>query len=163
MINQNITEQALFTALGAAITPIVVQEVIKGLSSRVSPPNGEYIVVNPALHTRLGTNETDYREGFRDESTQYDYTIQIDAYGLNSGNTINVLNMLFRSDYFDASGIVPFYTSNPRQLMFQDSARLMVERWTMDVHLSYNPMITLAQESALEASIALIEDVAQIS
>ena len=162
MINQDITEQALFTALGAAISPIIGQEVIKGLSNRVAPPNGDYIVVNPVTQTRFGTNETSYTEGFRNESIQYDYVIQIDAYGINSGNTINVLNMLFRSDYFDPSGIVPFYTSSPRQLMLEDSARLMVERWTMDVHVSYNPKIVLPQESAQEAILSIIENVMQL-
>ena len=105
------------------------------------------------MQVRHGTNETEYQENIDNlighQSVQYDYVIQIDCYGNNSGNTINVINLLFRSDYFDDSGIVPFYTSEPRQLTWEDATRAMIERWTMDLHIAYTPIASIDIQSAI--------------
>lgn len=158
-ITQDITEFQVFSALRAGIEAITGQPVYKGLSNEVPMPAVDYIVLNPVMQVRHGTNETEYEDNIdnliRHESVQYDYIIQIDCYGNNSGNTINIINLLFRSDYFDSSGIVPFYTSEPRQLTWEDSTRLMVERWHMDLHISYNPTASIETESAIELNVTV--------
>lgn len=160
-ISQDVTEFQVFSALRTKLEAITGQPVYKGLSNEVSMPAVDYIVLNPVMQVRHGTNETEYQDNIdnliRHESVQYDYVIQIDCYGHNSGNTINIVNLLFRSDYFDDSGIVPFYTSEPRQLTWEDSIRLMIERWHMDLHISYNPTVSIETESAIELEVTMHE------
>jgi hypothetical protein len=157
-----VTEADLFTALRAAILPITGTPVYKGLSNDVPQPNVDYVVLNPVLIRREATNHTEYMpnslEIDRVESALFTYTVQIDAYGLQSGNIINVLAILFRSDYFNSSGITPLYPSEPRMIMFESSESNMIERWSMDVHLSFEPKLVMAQQSATEIHIASIVD-----
>jgi len=127
------------------------------LDSDVTVPlNNDYIVMTPILSERQATNETYYTFGFRNEASLYHYTIQIDCYGRNSGNNANVINLLFRGDYFNEKGITPLRASNPRQLMFEGNEHQMIERWTMDAVVSYNPEIALAQQSATSLNIDLL-------
>ena len=162
-ITQDVTEFQLFAALRAGLETITGQPVYKGLSNEVPMPNVDYIVLNPVMQIRHGTNETHYVDNIdnliKQESAQYDYVIQIDCYGNSSGNTINVINLLFRSDYFDSSGIVPFFTSEPRQLTWDDPTRLMIERWNMDLHISYTPTVTIDTQSATSLDITMNEPV----
>ena len=68
MINISIHESDVFKAIGDALTPVIDGVVIKGLSNKVAPPNGDYTVITPILSERQGTNETSYITDFRSES-----------------------------------------------------------------------------------------------
>jgi len=156
MINISIHESDVFKAIGDALTPVIDGVVIKGLSNKVAPPNGDYTVITPILSERQGTNETSYITDFRSESVLYTYTVQVDCYGRNSGNTANVINMLFRGDYFNDKGLTPLRATNPRQLVFEGDEHQMIERWTQDIDVSYNPAIALPQESAIVLDVGLL-------
>lgn len=158
----DIVESQLFASLRLALLPLFDAEIIKGLSNDAPTPKGDYIVLTPILQDRLSTNHTRYLPDIRAESAQYDYVIQVDCYGVQSGNMANAINLLFRSDFFDSSGVHPLYPSEPRQLMFESGERQMIERWTQDLHLSYNPEAQLPQQFAEEIALASIEGIPAI-
>lgn len=142
------TESQLMGLLGNALLPIIDGVLVKGLSNKVAPPRGEYTLMTPITSERMATNAYSNDAASETHETLYTYSVQIDCYGNNSGNRANIINILFRSDYFNERGIVPLWSSNPRQLMFTDGSSQMIERWTQDVNVSYNPSVTLTIDTA---------------
>ena len=152
----SITESQLFSNVRLAILPLFNAEIVRGLDNQVSPPIGDYIVITPIMNVRQGTNETTYTQDLRNDSVLYTYTIQIDAYGVQSGNIINTLNLLFRGDYFNDKGFTPLTCSNPRQFYFEGNEHQMIERWQMDIEVSYNPIVSITQQFANTLNVNLL-------
>lgn len=153
------TEADMFTALRTALVAMFDIEVVKVISNRVPQPQGDYILMTPILTNRLSTNYSTYTEDTRTESHDSEYVIQLDFYGTTSGNFCNLFEILFRSDYLFQYGLVPHYAGTPRQLSFVNAEKQMQERWLIDIHLSYRPEITLAQQTANELSVNQIVNV----
>lgn len=155
-VSIDITESQLFAALRLAILPLFNAEVIKGLNNDVAQPINDYIVITPIINKKEGTNHREYGIDFKKDSALYTYTIQIDCYGIQSGNMASVLNLLFWSDYFIDHGLTTLYSTSPKQIWFDSPDREMIERWSQDVDVSYNPAITLTQDSANALNINLL-------
>lgn len=148
MITLSKTESQLFEDLRLALLPLFDVEIVRGLDNQVPPPIGDYIVITPIVNTRQGTNQYLYTDTTQAQAVLYTYTIQIDCYGLQSGNMSSIINLLFRGDYFNDKGISPLTCSNPRQLVFEGVEHQMIERWQQDIDVSYNPSINIPQQTA---------------
>jgi hypothetical protein len=157
LFNQNPPQTDIFGALRLALQSVFGSdlEVIKGLSNYVAQPLGDYIAMTPLLMERLSTNGSEYTETTRTEKTDIDYHVQLDFYGKQSSNRVTTIFTLWRSDVLFQYGITPFYTSEPRQLQFVGGDSTMIERWSMDVHLAYNPNIILPQQTANQLTASL--------
>lgn len=154
LFNQTPPQTDVFGALRLALMSVFSGvEVIKGQSNQVSQPKGDYISMLPLMITRLSTNSSEYpvaanNEINRQENLDTDYQVQLDFYGKESSNMAAIVFNLWRSDYLFQYGIKPMFTSDPRQFSFIGASQQMVERWNMDVHLCYSPIVILSQQSA---------------
>ncbi len=90
-------------------------------------------------------------------------TIQVDVYGLNSANNVETVSTLFRDDYaslwfqrqgYAASGIGPLDIGQPRQMAFVDAEQNYEERWTVDLALQVNQVVSPSQDFADNAVVS---------
>jgi len=150
---QSYPQNDVYGALRLALIDLFGVEVVKGLSNRVPQPLNDYIAMQPLMVSRLSTNGSNYpiapdAEITRQEKLDSDYQIQLDFYGTNSSNMAMIFFNLMRSDYLFQYGIKPMFTSEPRQLTFVGGNYQMTERWSIDAHLAYTPVVNLPQQSA---------------
>lgn len=98
-------------------------------------------------------SETVYA-GLRQDLVPTQLTIQIDIHGPNSGDNAKIIEGLFRSDYaFDIieSGnfaIAPLYSSDARQVPFINAEQQYEYRWSLDLELQIDPIISTPEQFA---------------
>lgn len=79
------------------------------------------------------------------------FTAQLDIHGEFSADNAHIISTLFRDEYgvelFKASGfdVTPLYAGEARQLPFNNSEQQVETRWTMDVVMQCNPIVTVPQ------------------
>jgi hypothetical protein len=149
--------------------------IVKGQANRVPEPAGtDFIVMWPLLRTRLGTNVDTY---FADDDSPspdvklvlqpFRLDIQLDVHGPNSADNTQIISGLFRDEdataYFRASGnnMQALYASDPRQMEFDDAEAQAENRWTIDLSLQINPVVTVPQQFSEELTPTTI-DVEQV-
>jgi hypothetical protein len=92
-----------------------------------------------------------------------EYTIQLDVHGPNSADNATTIATLIRSDAgcsaFAETGfdVTPLYAGDPRQLRFDDAEQQIEERWTVDIVLQANIIITSFQDFAGSVAIRAIQ------
>lgn len=92
-------------------------------------------------------------------------TVQLDVHGPNSGDNAQIISTLFRDEFgvesFDSSGfnIEPLYSEDPRQLPFQNAEQQWEQRWTIDVVMQANPIVTFGQEFSAAPAVPTLIDV----
>lgn len=83
-----------------------------------------------------------------EQSTEAVY--QIDVHGPASGDNVQTISTAFRDAYgvslFAGTGITPLYAEDPRQLAFTTAAAQFEDRWSIDVHVDFNPVISVPTE-----------------
>jgi hypothetical protein len=92
---------------------------------------------------------------------QTELTIQADVHGPASADNATRIQTLWRDQYgvgaFQATGfdLAPLYTSDPRQLPFDNGEQQVEERWSIDLCLQANPIVTTPMQfaDALEVTI----------
>ena len=96
------------------------------------------------------------------QSTQI--VIQVDVHGPNSGDNAQKITTLLRDEYavdsFKASGfdISPLYTNDARQIPFTNGEQQLEEKWTVEVVLQANPIVSVPQQF-FDTAIVTLEDV----
>jgi len=101
--------------------------------------------------------------GVRDDLVATELRVQVDAYGPRSSETVTIIEGLFRSDvaadWFDelGSGLSPLYCDPARQAPFIDSERQYGDRWTIDLHLQINPVISTWMQFAERLEVLLVQ------
>jgi hypothetical protein len=89
-------------------------------------------------------------------------TIQVDTFGPLSGDHAQIIQTLFRSDWgvdqFATSGfdVTPLYTSEPRQMKFNDESSQVQQRWSIDLQLQASPIVTVPQDFADQLAVGVI-------
>lgn len=89
-------------------------------------------------------------------------TFQLDVHGKDSADNVQIISTLFRDEYacasFSASGydVQPLYTSEPRQMPFITGESQYEDRWSIDVVLQANPVVTAPQQFAGALSVVLV-------
>lgn len=111
------------------------------------------IVLDPegvALATGIGT----IYGGVRHDLVQTELRVQIDVHGPNSSNSAKVIEGLFRTEVaiyaFQETGldVTPLYCEDPRQIPFINAEKQYENRWSIDAHLQFNPIIGTHQQFA---------------
>lgn len=165
---------AIFAAvrafLLAALPPGV--EVVMAQENRVATPIGtDFVTMTPGpLRERLATNVDQYSDGFATGMPQKRMamastrtTVQIDVHGPSSADNTQIISTLWRDsfavDLFAATGeaIIPLYTSDPRQMPFDNGEQQVEMRWSIDLVMQLKPIVTSAQDFASALSIGLKE------
>jgi hypothetical protein len=96
-----------------------------------------------------------------------EFTAQIDIHGPSSADNAQRVTTLWRDEYailgFQeiGAGIVPLYTSDPRQLAFTNAEQQYEDRWSVDLCMQINPVVTVTQQFAdqLVATLYSVETV----
>lgn len=94
-----------------------------------------------------------------EQSTEVVY--QIDVHGTESGNNSQTIATLFRDAYgvslFAGTGVTPLYAEDPRQMPFETAADQFEDRWTIDVHMQADPVLSVPQQFADQANVIVID------
>lgn len=161
----SLTESQTLQSLGTFLVAVLPTgtDVITAQDNRVPAPSAaNYAVMTPILRTRLATNLTEYTDTYpgstqtRQDTQATQVTIQVDTFGPLSADNAQVITTLFRSDWgvdqfasygFDVS---PLYTSEPRQMKFNNESAQVEQRWSLDAVMQANPVVTVAQDFAGE-------------
>lgn len=90
-----------------------------------------------------------------------EFVAQVDLHGPLSGDYAVVLQALFRSGYaadqLEPSGVSPFYADDPRQMPFINAANEYENRWTVDLHMQVNPVVSIPQQFADAVTITVAD------
>lgn len=88
-------------------------------------------------------------------------TVQIDVHGPTGADNIQRIAALWRDDFaclaFQRSGIdaQPLYADEPMQVPFVNGEAQYETRWTMNLLMQINPVVTVQQQFAGEVTVAL--------
>jgi hypothetical protein len=165
MLTVSITEDNLFTALGAFIVGAVGGagvEVVRGQVNRVAMPGGEPIVMSPVLSVQLATPVSTFDGTNRNIQQSTQWNVQIDCYGAGGNDRARILSMLLRTEYgvsaITASGfdVVPLYAEESKQLPLTSGEQQYIERWSFDAVLQYNPRVSVPQDSAIVLTAGIV-------
>jgi hypothetical protein len=164
----SLTETQIFTALRSVLgafglapsDPEQPVQIIRGQVNRVpEPARPDFVVLWPITRDRLAMNITTY-DGAPNPGTaaimqETEVTIQADVHGPFSADNAARIQTLFRDqfamDAFAASGLplTPLYTSDPRQMPFDNGEQQVEERWTIDLCMQADVTITVPQQFAI--------------
>jgi hypothetical protein len=90
-------------------------------------------------------------------------TIQLDVHGPNSADNTQIISTTWRDEYavdqFATSGfdVTPLYASEPQQVPFINAEQQFENRWTIDVVMQANQVVTVPQQFASALKAELIE------
>ena len=162
----NITEDQILTAFRNYVLSLVDCEVIRTPVNRAAMPKGPFIALTPSGNSALSqtissyadTTHTPtppalpYKTTARTVLRPAQYDIQVDCYGLGSGDRANTLSMLIRDQYgienMENTVITPLFATDAHQMPIVDGEAQYEERWTFEVQLQINPAIVLPQAAA---------------
>lgn len=143
-----------------AVSGLSNAAIVKGQPNRVAMPNGNYVVM-----TSLGISELSYikeatfaagtsNPGTESDERSMEWRVQIDCYGLTAFDLADTLKVLSRTEYtfnlFAASGVdmQPLFASEPKNLTIINGEGQYEPRWSFDLHVQYNPVVTFPQNFA---------------
>lgn len=161
-LTSSITETDIFTAVRTFLLDYVSCEVVRGLGNRVPMPKGDFIAMTQGQNLNLATPEHSYTTTNNIKQAKQ-FTVQIDCYGAKSSERAAYLASLFWDDLasqsFATSGkdIKPLYADDPRQIPLVNGEDQYEERWMFNVLIQYNPIVSIAQQSATTLTIGLTE------
>jgi hypothetical protein len=163
-------QDQVYQALEAFLTGVLPAgvPVIRGLPNRAAmPPSPPGFVSIQALFTaRLRMAIDTYPEGTEEAPT--DYTIeqgleipfQIDCYGKHSGTWASIISTAFQSTYGCnalAPNCEPLFCNEGRMVQLTNEESQYEERWCLDAHLQYNPVVTAPQQYTDELDLELVD------
>lgn len=152
----SVSESDVLAALRAFLLPLVPStwEVIRGLQNRVAPPAGSYVLMTPIGRERLSTNRR-LSAPFSVQILQATrMTVQVDVRGESADDVAYAIATLFRDTYgvaaLKASGlpIAPLYTTSPKQIPLVTAEKQYQDRWSLDVDVQVNAILTVTQQTA---------------
>lgn len=159
----SISESDVLTALRSVILSVVGCEVIKGQVNRAAMPKGAFVVMTPTGLAPLSTNVDSYTATEKSILRPAQFTVQIDCYGQLSQQRSAAIAAILRDDFaaeqFAASGVdmQTLYAGDAQQMPIETAQDQWLERWTFDVQLQINPVLTVAQESANTLTVDLVD------
>jgi hypothetical protein len=107
--------------------------------------------------------ETAFAAGGMTVEQSTEFVMQVDVHGPSSGDNAQVISTLFRDGYavdqLDGTGVTPLFAEEPRQMPFITGADQYEDRWTVDLHMQVNPVVTVPQQyaDALDVDIVSVD------
>lgn len=141
---------------GVIGTDIPVVQSIQNRESMPLPDPG-FVKMKATIQARLRTNIDTFEQigdavpttATAEQGTQV--TVQLDFYGLNSGDWKIQVCTLFRDPYGCAAlgpKCQPLFADEGNMAPLTDEEMQYEERWTVQTQLQYNPVVTVPQDSA---------------
>jgi hypothetical protein len=90
--------------------------------------------------------------GIRDDLVATQLAVQIDVHGPASGDTLRVLDALFRSDlgvdafHANNAAVTPLFLGDAVQAPFINAEQQYEYRWTVEANLQINPVVSTPQQ-----------------
>jgi len=174
----SITESNLLTLLRTYLLALINgARAIKGQQNRVAMPNGAFVLMTSMGTKELATPEVQYTPGASNPGLQsikrrMEWKVQLDVYGGKASDGVTVLSAfdqaqilytLVRTQYtfevFAATGVEmqPLYADEPRNMTIVDGEAQYEDRWTFDLHVQFNPVVTMSQDFAAALALELVE------
>lgn len=158
------TNDAVFAALRAFLLGVLPAgvEVIQTQDNRVPLPiqGLGFVTMNNVHQRRLATNVTGYTASTKGVSAATEYQIQLDIYGDASGEWAQIAQTLLRDEYATEAfpvGIQPLHADDPIQLPLINAEHQFEQRWKLQVFIQYDPIVTVASQSATMLQVGLKE------
>lgn len=159
----SLTIQDLYTKLAALLTTIVPVgvEVIQGRDNRVPMPSGSFVSMLANVLKPVRTPETEWDDvnptDIRIEQGT-SVRIQLDMYGPGSSEWAVATMTVFRNDFACAAlaPMAPLYCDDPKQAPLVNGEEQYEERWIVDAHMQYNPVVSTPMQFANAADVELI-------
>jgi hypothetical protein len=159
MATISITDATIFTALRTFILACIPSglEVVQGQDNGVPMPAGNFCAMTAKSNGRLEWNVDNYTDpvstvGTVNTMTPSEFVVQLDFYGTNSAQNAKIIEALSRSQFalssFSNVSIKPLYADDPQQMPLINGEQQYEQRWKMDFHIQYNPIIYNPQEFA---------------
>jgi hypothetical protein len=118
--------------------------------------SGSYLAIEGQVLLAIDSGST-HKVTWRTVLRPAQYNIQVDCYGLGSGDRSNTISMLIRDQYGieDMAGtvITPLFSTDANQMPIVDGEAQYEERWTFEAQLQINPAIVLVLPQAAANSI----------
>lgn len=158
----SITEDNLFKTLGDFISSVVDCPVIRSQANRTPMPAGDFVSMTPRASDSLSTNVDSNTSNTKSVKSPTRWSVQIDCYGARACDRAKAIAALLRDDYacqsFAASDfdIQPLYASDAQQMPLVTGEQQYLERWTFEIALQYNGVMTVPQETASALVVGLI-------
>ena len=154
-------DEAVFTAMEAYLTGILPAgvQIFRGLPNRSSmpPKRPGFVVMTPLFKDRLNMPVHSWDTSGPEAPTEstveqgIDLPVQIDVYGPYAFAWADIITTTFEDDYgFQALGpnCEPLYANEARMMPLTDEEKQYEQRWSIDAHLQYNPVVTIPQQFA---------------
>ena len=162
LYTSSITVDQVIDALGDFIAPFVSPAVVvRGQVNRVPMPTDPCVVLTELLQTDMSVPATEYQPTLNTATVEgpTQINVQIDFYGPNSGEYCKAVKTAFRSQWGFANFpayVKPLYTSDGMQTPLTTGEQQYESRWTLTASMQYNPVITVPQQFADVALMALV-------
>jgi hypothetical protein len=164
--------QALYTALVPfvmLVTGLDSAHVVQGLPNRAAMPSNGFVsmqaIFRKRLRTNLHTQSAPPTSATLEEGVEL--TVQMDCYGPQSTGAgdgaedwATILSATLRDQYGCAAlapTLQPLYADEARMIPLTDGEEQYEERWNLDAHFQYNPLITIPQQSADVLTLGLVD------
>ena len=168
----SITESAVLTGLRAWLIYVLGSsvEVIQELENRVPTPKSSFVLMN-----RVGRKGLSFPiASYVDEQSvgtipaicevihtePVELSVQVDCYGPTAGDMMEMISATWHTmtacGYLSAYAIKPLFNDDARQMPFITGEKQYVHRWTITLHLQYNPAVALWQDFMSEAEAGII-------
>lgn len=143
--------------IGATVFGIGVSANTTVSEQLTGPPGGAgtYTVAPSQTvgSTTLSAGQTEI-----EQSTEVVY--QLDVHGPAAGDNAQTISTLFRDSYgvrqFEGTGVTPLYCDDPLQTPFTTAASQYDQRWTIDMHMQFDPTIAVPAQFADQANVTVI-------
>lgn len=164
----NLTELDLYTALRAFLLGTVDGDVIVGQDNQVAMPTGTFACMTTLRVMGLSTNKVvwDSVNNLEANSRSTEWVCQIDFYSDDTGPAVNnawsfaqLARTSYAFDFFVArpGQIQTLYATDPINTTMINSEAQYQERYTLEFHAQFNPVVTTPLAFADTLTVGLIE------
>ncbi|WP_083274593.1 phage neck terminator protein [Novosphingobium resinovorum] len=162
----SLTEEQIFTGLRAFLLNVLADdvEVFQGQDNNVPMPTREnFVVMTASARQQLSQTVHTYdpEEGEKEISRSTSMHFQLDTYGPNASDNVQVITTLFRDaygvDFLRPFGLAPLFCDDGAQMPLVTGEKQYLQRWTMRGVLQTNLAVTLPAEFADNLITTLVE------
>jgi hypothetical protein len=152
-----------------SVTGLDAAHVVQGLPNRATMPTPGFVSMQALFRKRLRTNIHSQALAPNNATLEegVELTVQMDCYGPQSTGSgdgaedwATILSATLRDQYGCAAlapTMQPLYADEARLIPLIAGEEQYEERWSLDAHFQYNPVITIPQQSADVATIGLVD------
>ncbi len=165
----SVTQDDVYTAMETFLSGVLPTgvPVIRGLPNRAAMPQPVpgFVMMQTLTQNRLNMPVHSWDYGASSPPSTLDIEqgielpMQIDCYGPTSGDWAATISTAIEDQFgFDAIGpnVEPLYCNQARMMPLTDEELQYEERWSLDLHLQINPIVTITQQFADQLDMSVV-------